>query len=460
MAASFAFTGCQPEEKITHEKHRRVSDMQRILAAIVPESPFAFRVPDGWRQIPPASSFYVLSFVAGDANKQVDINVSMFQGEGGGVLLNVNRWRNQIKLPPLTSDDALPETFVGNAKGKFVDITGPEAPPEKDRIMGAVLIRENNSLFFKMVGPRDYVGRQQSAFEAFLKSFEVQDTWEFKVVGSDSEIESLALPFYEFIRSIRIASPDNPTWTLPQGWIEEKDKVKEQRFLTIHTGLKGKAPEITVSPLQGENAASIPLNVIRWRRQLGLKDNVLGATELEEFCRFEPVGNRMAVVVDMIGPGGGGANMPPLEPASPQPKLPFIYKTPDGWKETRPTSNLTLLAFRAGTNDKKADITVSMFQGESGGLTANVNRWRTQVGLEGLTAAEVNALPDVPIGNTRGKLVDVTGPATPPRPNRIVGAILIRETDSLFFKMTGPSEFVGEQRAAFERFLKSIRFDG
>ena len=110
--------------------------------------------------------------------------------------------------------------------------------------------------------------------------------------------------------------------------------------------------------------------------------------------------------------------------------------------------------------DKKAEVTVSIFPGEAGGLVANVNRWRKQIGLDELPATQINALPEVSIGNLKGKLVDITGPAAPPVPNRILGAILKREADSLFFKMRGPSDFVGEQRSVFETFLKSIKFAG
>ena len=65
---------------------------------------------------------------------------------------------------------ALPEVSIGDAKGSLVDVTGTDAPPQRNRIVGAILIRPETSLFFKMMGPKDLVGRQKPAFESFLKS--------------------------------------------------------------------------------------------------------------------------------------------------------------------------------------------------------------------------------------------------------------------------------------------------
>jgi hypothetical protein len=451
------FTGCQPEEKITHEKHRRVNDMPRLLAAILPEGPFVFRVPDGWARVPPTSGFYVLSFAAGDEDKRVDIDVSMFRGEGGGVLANVNRWRDQIKLPPLTSDQigSLPETVIGNAKGKFVDITGPEAPPEANRIMGAVLMRNNSSLFFKMMGPSASVSRQQSAFEAFLKSFEVQDIWIFKIIGTESDIDGLTESFDQFLASIQFADHDKPTWTLPQGWTQDKDKTKQTHYATIHTGPGANAAEMTVTVRPSEQAVPLKDLVNSWRSELGVKG--LDMLDLEDFFRHWSIAGRPAVIVDMIGP----TSLKAREESRPLAQgAPFKFDTPSGWTQIPATSTFYVLSFMAADKDKKAAINVSIMAGDGGGLAANVNRWRGQVGLNPVTAAEINALPEVQIGTAKGKLIDVAGNSAPPQSNRILGAILIRQTDSLFFKMTGPKEFVGQQQPAFESFLKSIQFDG
>ncbi len=295
-----------------------------------------------------------------------------------------------------------------------------------------------------------------------------EKTWFFKLVGQESQIEPLAQPFEDFLKTVRFDTPDVPVWALPNGWNDEKSKDNNLRYATIYTGPKGTALEITVFGLQGEKAASVPDNVVRWReKDLGLKNKIGGYTilsprDLEDFYRFEEVGKRSAVIVDMVGPGPRGEQpreFPREMPAGAikPPAPPFQYKVPDGWKETPPAVEFSILAFQAGDKDGKVDINVSV---AGGSLVANVNRWRGMFKLASMTPDQVNSLPEVVIGNAKGKLVDITGADAPPQRNRIVVAVLVRPNDSMFFKMTGPNEPVDRQIPALEAFLKSIQFGG
>jgi len=240
--------------------------------------------------------------------------------------------------------------------------------------------------------------------------------------------------------------------------VAAKDPKNKLRFATIHTGPKGKAPELTVSALQGAQAGSPPANVRRWRVQLGLKDN-LGELDLEDFYRDETVGGLPAIVVDMIGPGSAEKMRPMEEPGPAGPA--FKFEAPKGWKEV-PPNQFSSLSFLIVEKDKKAIVTVSELQGDGGGLLENVNRWRKQVGLGPIDATQADALPEIVIDSLKAKLVDVTGtgPNVPPERNRILGAVLLRANQAVFFKLTGPRDFVGQQQSAFETFLKSIRFGG
>jgi hypothetical protein len=286
------------------------------------------------------------------------------------------------------------------------------------------------------------------------KDGDEEKTWFFKVVGKETEIDPLVAPFHEFLGSVSFPTPDTPKWTLPAGWTQEKDTDKKFRYATILTGSKGKGLELTVSSLPGQ--ASVPKNVIRWRLQLGLKD-VLGTADLDDFCRYDEVANRLAVVVDITGPGGdAAAKMPPMPEREPA-RVPFKYQTPESWKEIPPTSRLYFLSFRVTEKGETAETHVAL---AGGSLAANVNRWREQLRVAPATKAEIDALPDVSIGVAKGKLVDVTGTDAPPQKNHIVGAIFFMgERSALFFKMMGPKDLVGRQKPAFESFLKSVILD-
>src|SRR5690242_13772472 len=59
--------------------------------------------PESWNEVPPSSMRYA-SFNAGAGNDKIDISVVTFAGEGGSDADNVNRWRGQLQLPPMSAE--------------------------------------------------------------------------------------------------------------------------------------------------------------------------------------------------------------------------------------------------------------------------------------------------------------------------------------------------------------------
>ncbi len=62
-------------------------------------------------------------------------------------------------------------------------------------------------------------------------------------------------------------------------------------------------------------------------------------------------------------------------------ETPFSWTVPDNWIEID-KSSMRLGSFNAPYSNGLADISVTNFSGDGGGLKANVNRWRKQIGLE------------------------------------------------------------------------------
>ena len=96
-------------------------------------------------------------------------------------------------------------------------------------------------------------------------------------------------------------------------------------------------------------------------------------------------------------------------------------------------------------------------------LLMNVNRWRDQLGLPELDEAQLmDALKKVKVGSADGLAVDFTGPGKPPGKGqrRILGVVVSRQGLTWFIKMDGPADLVGDQKAAFDKFLGSVKFDG
>lgn len=144
------------------------------------------------------------------------------------------------------------------------------------------------------------------------------------------------------------------------------------------------------------------------------------------------------------------------------------FTTPKGWTELEPTVTdkqlgLTAKRLRAGTDDGAPTVSVSVLRGDGGGLVNNVNRWRSQVQLKPLDDKDaLTSLAPIKIDGTDGHLLDVAVPADAKvggkNPvERLVVAIVSRDGQTVYVRMAGTAAAVGEQKKAFDEFVKSIR---
>jgi len=155
------------------------------------------------------------------------------------------------------------------------------------------------------------------------------------------------------------------------------------------------------------------------------------------------------------------AAMPPGHPdisAASAPRL--KYQVPPGWQEV-PPGEMRAASFRvAGKEGKQADVSVVPLPGLAGGDLDNVNRWRGQVGLKGVTQEELARLAQpVTIDHQAAQLYEQAGenPGSGGK-SRILAAVTRREGVAWFFKMTGDDELVAQQKPAFIEFLQSVAF--
>jgi hypothetical protein len=100
-----------------------------------------------------------------------DISVVLLKGKAGGLIANINRWRNQIGLESVSKDKILAQINAGKSKlGKFkwIKISNPKNP--KMAIWGAILPAKNRTLFIKMAGPLKILELNSNKFLSFCKS--------------------------------------------------------------------------------------------------------------------------------------------------------------------------------------------------------------------------------------------------------------------------------------------------
>jgi hypothetical protein len=154
-----------------------LSSMPMLSAGAAPSSSEgkpSWQVPDGWKEVP-GGGFLVAKFViTGADSSQAAVNVSMSSGSGGGLAMNVNRWRGQLGLSSLSEDDLNKSvTSMETAQGKamLVDVAGVDARTnQKARLIGVIVPQANRTWFYKLMGNEQVVEKERDAFSKFVQT--------------------------------------------------------------------------------------------------------------------------------------------------------------------------------------------------------------------------------------------------------------------------------------------------
>jgi len=110
-----------------------------------------------------------------------------------------------------------------------------------------------------------------------------------------------------------------------------------------------------------------------------------------------------------------------------------------------------------GEGGTAADLAITAFPGDTGGLFANVNRWRGQVGLGPVEAAQLDSSTQaVEANGLKMIIVEATGQAGG-NPTTLLGAIVPHNGQTWFFKLMGPQALVAREKPAFREFLNTIK---
>lgn len=136
------------------------------------------------------------------------------------------------------------------------------------------------------------------------------------------------------------------------------------------------------------------------------------------------------------------------------------WSVPSGWQEV-PGGEFLVAKFQVrGEGGAQADVNVSRSAGDGGGLAANVNRWRRQLGLEE-AAPEAIAREAHGVHTESGPVVFVELKGAEPhtgKPSAVVGAMVSRPGETWFYKLMGDPALVEAQKEAFEKFVRSARY--
>ena len=145
------------------------SDAPQIEVYTIPAEPTP---PESWNLATPfgpeKARFSISEGLIGSAN----VSMTVLQGDGGGLLGNVNRWRGQLGLEPVEEGDLKdmlkPVETLGD-EALLVDLTGTSKRTQlEERMIGVIAPQGELTWFYKLMGTPDLVEKSQEGFLGYL----------------------------------------------------------------------------------------------------------------------------------------------------------------------------------------------------------------------------------------------------------------------------------------------------
>jgi hypothetical protein len=127
----FKLTGPKDAVAVKTDAFTALLKSVRFSAAGKPE----WKLPEEWREQPGSAMRYATLVIPGEG-KPLEVSVTVLPSTSGA-LANVNRWRGQMRLPPITQEQLPDEStqipLEGGATAMLVNLLGTAAPSNMGR---------------------------------------------------------------------------------------------------------------------------------------------------------------------------------------------------------------------------------------------------------------------------------------------------------------------------------------
>jgi hypothetical protein len=295
----FCTVGCNDNSKITVyrvPKETKPEMADQVSAGGDAGAIVRWKAPSGWEE-QPATGFRKGSFIVRSPDgRTADISVVSFPESAGGLLANVNRWRDQLKLPPIAdAQQAGTPLTVGGHEMFFVDLLSeqPILPDDsKSRILGGILALNGETWFFKMSGPDQLVESQRDAFKQFLETVHVASA--MPLTANKGASTNAPTP-----PSIEAPQGAPMQYALPPNWQEKPlSPMRLASFKAIAPN--GKEADVSVVSLPGSAGGDLA-NVNRWRGQVKLEP--IDEDALQRAAEHIKANGHDFLLVDLVSDG-------------------------------------------------------------------------------------------------------------------------------------------------------------
>jgi stage V sporulation protein SpoVS len=219
-----------------------------LVPPAAPSQPVKWTVPEGWKEAASSQSVRAATYEANG----VEVSVTSFPGDVGGLLANVNRWRGQMGLSAIDEGGLAQSVRTSQSMMSRVSLVSLDGA-DGNRMLGAIIdVGDSNTWFVKATGAGEQLESLRADFESMALSFRVdQGVTGWTPGAGESRVTQ------------RLAA-----WNPPTNWTSEPDAsgIAAAAFRT-RSGTEG--ARITLTSLKSDGGGELS-NINRWRDQLGL----------------------------------------------------------------------------------------------------------------------------------------------------------------------------------------------
>ncbi|WP_432797055.1 hypothetical protein [Poriferisphaera sp. WC338] len=143
-------------------------------SASASDSTLTYTAPKSWTE-QPATQFLTAAFTTGEGDQTIRITISSLTGNAGGRIPNINRWRGQLSLPPITDIAQQPEQHIDLPSGIHCSLYDMQSADKTQSFLIAYLPvpAQNKTYFIKAAGSSPAIGELKPAFITFLNSITI-----------------------------------------------------------------------------------------------------------------------------------------------------------------------------------------------------------------------------------------------------------------------------------------------
>jgi hypothetical protein len=210
----------------------------------------AWDAPQSWKQQPAGEMRFAVYQLHDDP--PVQLTVIPLGRESGDLLANVNRWEQQVGLPPTPADKL--DTVTKKLAPNGLDVTVVDLHGKEQRMLAAIVPHEGRVWFFKAVGPPEVMEKQKANFDAFMASLKPG-------TGEPGHADEPAKP--------AAVTQKLAEHKAPADW-KELPGSTPPRIVAFQIGPEAQGADMIATRFAANNAGSFHDNINRWRGQIDL----------------------------------------------------------------------------------------------------------------------------------------------------------------------------------------------